>query len=211
MLEMSPEYQQLAKENPMMAEMLKNPELLRSSLSPENIRLAQALQGMGGMNGMMPGRSLNRQLSSEEIRARYPDAVRQIEDMGFTVDDNVLQTLYRFNGNVEMTINFLIQYGCLLLRQYFRFQRANGEPPLPFGIRPDEVSEAAARHAPRGRGREADSEEAFREEEGSKGLEQVRHMLQYGGRDDSPGVLQSGLAEAIASGGGREGWCLRRW
>ncbi|KAK8825103.1 hypothetical protein WA556_006392, partial [Blastocystis sp. ATCC 50177/Nand II] len=113
MMELMPEYQELARSNPMLAEMMKNPEMLRQSLTPENIRLAQAMQGMQGMNMPMPGAMPNlmtrNNLTSEEIRTRYPQAIQQIEEMGFTVDDNLLQTLHRFNGNVEMTLNFLMQ------------------------------------------------------------------------------------------------------
>lgn len=63
--------------------------------------------GLGGLGGM---RRPVENLGPDEIRVRYPNAIQQIEEMGFNVDDNVLQVLHRFNGNVEQTINFLMSY-----------------------------------------------------------------------------------------------------
>lgn len=63
--------------------------------------------GMGMGWGQMPGMGAP-VMTSEQIRQKYPNEISQIEAMGFTVDDNLLQTLYRFQGNVEMTINFLM-------------------------------------------------------------------------------------------------------
>lgn len=202
MMELMPEYQELARSNPMLAEMMKNPEMLRQSLTPENIRLAQAMQGMQGMQGMnmpMPGAMPNlmtrNNLTSEEIRTRYPQAIQQIEEMGFTVDDNLLQTLHRFNGNVEMTLNFLMQYSCLLHNGDGADLLYDGKPSLPFGLREVGVPEAAARDPSRGRGRETDPEEAGGEKEVARGVGHVRDLRQRRGRNDSPGDVQSGPAE----------------
>ena len=70
--------------------------------------------GLGGMGNMSSTPfSRTEQLSSEQIRQRYSTQIAQIEEMGFVVDDNVLQTLHRFHGNVDATIDFLINYDCL--------------------------------------------------------------------------------------------------
>lgn len=118
-----PEYQELLKSNPNLAQMMKDPNYLRSIFSPENIRLMRQLEGFGihptstGLGGMgnMSSNPFSRteQLSSEQIRQRYSTQIAQIEEMGFVVDDNVLQTLHRFHGNVDATIDFLINYDCL--------------------------------------------------------------------------------------------------
>lgn len=98
-----------------MAQMLTNPTLLKQSLTPENLRMMHQLQQSGLLNGMNPGMGLGQFgsdapiLTSEQIRQKYANEITQIEAMGFTVDDNVLQTLERFKGNVEMTLNFLLQ------------------------------------------------------------------------------------------------------
>ena len=211
MMELMPEYQELARSNPMLAEMMKNPEMLRQSLTPENIRLAQAMQGMQGMNMPMPGAMPNlmtrNNLTSEEIRTRYPQAIQQIEEMGFTVDDNLLQTLHRFNGNVEMTLNFLMQYGCLLHNGDGADLLYDGKPSLPFGLRGVGVPEAAARDPSRGRGRETDPEEAGGEKEVARGVGHVRDLRQRRGRNDSPGDVQSGPAEEKLHRDRREGGC----
>ena len=103
--------------------MMSDPNYLRTVFSPENLRLMRQLQGFGinptssglGSMGSMGGNSFLRteQLTSEQIRQRYSTQVAQIEEMGFVVDDNVLQTLHRFHGNVDATIDFLINYDCL--------------------------------------------------------------------------------------------------
>ena len=73
------------------------------------------LKQSGLLNGMNPEMGLGQFgsdapiLTSEQIRQKYANEIAQIEAMGFTVDDNVLQTLERFKGNVEMTLNFLLQ------------------------------------------------------------------------------------------------------
>lgn len=131
---MTPEYQQMAQSNPMMAEMMTSPEYLKQALSPEMIQLARELQGsgLGGMNGLggMSGLGgmnglgsfgARQELTSEQIRQRYPTQIQQIEEMGFFVDDNVLQMLHRFNGNVDRTIDFLINSGVC-----FKLVLANG-------------------------------------------------------------------------------------
>lgn len=98
-----------------MAQMLTNPTLLKQSLTPENLRMMHQLQRSGLLDGMNPGMGLGQFgsdapiLTSEQIRQKYVNEIAQIEAMGFTVDDNVLQTLERFKGNVEMTLNFLLQ------------------------------------------------------------------------------------------------------
>ena len=125
LLQRSPEYEQLAKNNPLMAQLMTNPEMLRQSLSPQNLRIMRELERSGALSGMgagmgtgmgagmgmgwgqMPGMGAP-VMTSEQIRQKYPNEISQIEAMGFTVDDNLLQTLYRFQGNVEMTINFLM-------------------------------------------------------------------------------------------------------
>ena len=119
LLQRSPEYEQLAKNNPLMAQLMTNPEMLRQSLSPQNLRMMRELERSGALSGMgagmgagmgwgqMPGMGAP-VMTSEQIRQKYPNEISQIEAMGFTVDDNLLQTLYRFQGNVEMTINFLM-------------------------------------------------------------------------------------------------------
>ena len=116
LLQRSPEYEQLAKNNPLMAQMMANPEMLRQSLSPQNLRLMRELERSGALQGMRAGMGWGQtagvgapMLSSEQIRQKYANEVSQIEAMGFTVDDNLLQTLNRFQGNVEMTLNFLLQ------------------------------------------------------------------------------------------------------
>lgn len=129
---MTPEYQQMAQSNPAMAELMTSPEYLKQAFTPEMLALARQLQGsgMGGMNGMgsmggfgdmggfggMGGFGMpqqREQLTSEQIRERYPTQIAQIEEMGFIVDDNALQILHRFNGNVDRTIDYLINYACL--------------------------------------------------------------------------------------------------
>ena len=110
----------MARDNPQMAQLTTNPEILRQSLSPQNLRIMRelersgVLQGMrGGMgSGMGWGQTAGMRtavMTSEEIRQKYANEVSQIEAMGFTIDDNLLQTLNRFQGNVEMTLNFLLQ------------------------------------------------------------------------------------------------------
>ena len=124
MLKMVPEYQQLAQTNPQLAQMMTDPELLKQTLRPEYQQLFRDLEqsgliGRGGGSDMMGLRAfpqMNRSapLTSEQIREKYQTSIEQIREMGFEIDDNVLQTLHRFNGNVEMTINFLMQcFVCL--------------------------------------------------------------------------------------------------
>lgn len=106
---MTPEYQNIAKTNPEVAEMMSNPEYLKQAFTPEVLQIVQQLQGnsnFGGFGGLHYGQP--QQLTNEQIRERYATQITQIEEMGFVVDDNVLQVLHRFQGNVESTINFLI-------------------------------------------------------------------------------------------------------
>ena len=107
-----------------MAQLMTNPEMLRQSLSPQNLRMMRELERSGAFSGMgtgmgtgmgwgqIPGMGAGMVaavMSSEQIRQKYANEISQIEAMGFTVDDNLLQTLNRFQGNVEMTLNFLLQ------------------------------------------------------------------------------------------------------
>ena len=121
----------MAQSNPQMAEMMTNPEYLKQMLSPEMLQLAKELQGsglgsygglssFGGMGGL-GSFGARQELTSEQIRQRYPAQIQQIEEMGFFVDDNVLQMLHRFNGNVDRTIDFLIN-SCVCFKSIF----ANG-------------------------------------------------------------------------------------
>ena len=134
---MDPSYQEAVKEHPELAEMVNNPEILKQMFSPEMLQLARAFQGIGGVGGAggagsagnlggfggnlggfggnlggfggFGGNHATREeLTSEQIRERYAAQVTQIQDMGFAVDDNVLQVLHRFNGNVDRTIDFLL-------------------------------------------------------------------------------------------------------
>ena len=131
---MDPQYQEAVKEHPELAEMVNNPEILKQMFSPEMLQLARALQGVGGpggagnlgafggnlggnlggfggfggLGGFGRNHAAREELTSEQIRERYAAQVAQIQDMGFAVDDNVLQVLHRFNGNVDSTIDFLL-------------------------------------------------------------------------------------------------------
>ena len=126
----------MVQSNPALAGLLNSPEGIKSMFSKENIQMMRQLDqigllqqmsanrsnssmnangGMGGFGGMGSfggmggfGRPVEN-LSPNDIRIRYPNAIQQIEEMGFSIDDNVLQVLHRFNGNVEQTINFLMQ------------------------------------------------------------------------------------------------------
>ena len=179
MMESMPEYQEMARSNPLLAEMMKNPENLRQTLTPENIRLAQSLQGLNlPMPGAMPNLTARRNLTSEEIRTRYPQSIQQIEEMGFTVDENLLQTLHRFNGNVEMTLNFLMQYGCLLHKGDLAILFYDGDPSFPFGLCGVAMPETTARYISRRRGRETDPEEVSREKEVAFAVRYVRNLRQ---------------------------------
>lgn len=117
MLKASPEYQALIKDNPMMEQMMSDPNYLKQLFSPENIKLMRQLEQsgfgrMGGFGGNMF--ETTEELTTDQLRQRYATQIAQIEEMGFVVDDNVLQTLHRFHGNVDRTIDFLINYDCLL-------------------------------------------------------------------------------------------------
>lgn len=107
-------YQTMAKSNPQLAEMMSDPEFIKQMFTKENIQTMRQLQQSNiypQMDGF--GMGVNRtveNLSPDDIRIRYPDAIHQIEDMGFTVDDHVLQVLHRFEGDVQSTINFLMGF-----------------------------------------------------------------------------------------------------
>ena len=105
-------YDSMVKTNPQLASMLNDPEFLKQMFTKENLQLAQQLQQSNDyppMDGFGMGtHHIVENLSPSDIRVRYPNAIRQIEEMGFTVDDHVLQVLHQFQGDVTRTIDFLM-------------------------------------------------------------------------------------------------------
>ena len=129
----------MIQSNPALADLLNSPEGIKAMFSKENIQMMRQLDqmgllqqmsanrsngsadanggmsgyggmgGFGGFGGMGGFGRPTENLSPSDIRIRYPNAIQQIEEMGFSIDDNVLQVLHRFHGNVEQTINFLMQ------------------------------------------------------------------------------------------------------
>lgn len=61
-----------------------------------------------GMNGGMPNMSLPPQ-SVDELRVKYASELAQVKEMGFYDDEQVLQLLYRFGGNVNATVDYLLR------------------------------------------------------------------------------------------------------
>ena len=119
MIKTMPQYQEMVRSNPQLEQMMSNPEMIRQMFSKENLQLARDLEaaglggmgGMGGMGGSQGFGGLPRQqpMTPDEIRNRYPNEIKQLEDIGIRVDDQVLMLLHRFNGNVEWTLNYLYE------------------------------------------------------------------------------------------------------
>lgn len=119
MIKTMPQYQEMVRSNPQLEQMMSNPEMIRQMFSKENLQLARDLEaaglggmgGMGGMGGSQGFGGLPRQqpMTPDEIRNRYPNEIKQLEEIGIRVDDQVLMLLHRFNGNVEWTLNYLYE------------------------------------------------------------------------------------------------------
>ena len=119
MIKTMPQYQEMVRSNPQLEQMMSNPEMIRQMFSKENLQLAHDLEaaglggmgGMGGMGGSQGFGGLPRQqpMTPDEIRNRYPNEIKQLEEIGIRVDDQVLMLLHRFNGNVEWTLNYLYE------------------------------------------------------------------------------------------------------
>ena len=116
MMKTMPQYQEIVRSNPQLEQMMNNPEMIRQMFSKENLQLARDLEaaglgGMGGIGGSQGFGGLPRQqpMTPDEIRTRYPNEIKQLEEMGIHVDDQVLMLLHRFNGNVEWTLNCLYE------------------------------------------------------------------------------------------------------
>ena len=119
MMKTMPQYQEMVRSNPQLEQMMSNPEMIRQMFSKENLQLARDLEaaglggmgGMGGMGGSQGFGGLPRQqpMTPDEIRNRYPNEIKQLEEIGIRVDDQVLMLLHRFNGNVEWTLNYLYE------------------------------------------------------------------------------------------------------
>lgn len=119
MMKTMPQYQEMVRSNPQLEQMMSNPEMIRQMFSKENLQLAHDLEaaglggmgGMGGMGGSQGFGGLPRQqpMTPDEIRNRYPNEIKQLEEIGIRVDDQVLMLLHRFNGNVEWTLNYLYE------------------------------------------------------------------------------------------------------
>lgn len=125
MMKTMPQYQEMVRSNPQLEQMMSNPEMIRQMFSKENLQLARDLEaaglgGMGGMDGMggmggmggsqgFGGLPRQQPMTPDEIRNRYPNEIKQLEEIGIRVDDQVLMLLHRFNGNVEWTLNYLYE------------------------------------------------------------------------------------------------------
>ena len=113
MMKTMPQYQEMVRSNPQLEQMMSNPEMIRQMFSKENLQLAHDLEaaGLGGMGGSQGFGGLPRQqpMTPDEIRNRYPNEIKQLEEIGIRVDDQVLMLLHRFNGNVEWTLNYLYE------------------------------------------------------------------------------------------------------
>ena len=119
MMKTMPQYQEMVRSNPQLEQMMSNPEMIRQMFSKENLQLARDLEaaglgGMGGMGGMGGSQGFGRlprqqPMTPDEIRNRYPNEIKQLEEIGIRVDDQVLMLLHRFNGNVEWTLNYLYE------------------------------------------------------------------------------------------------------
>ena len=119
MMKTMPQYQEMVRSNPQLEQMMSNPEMIRQMFSKEYLQLAHDLEaaglggmgGMGGMGGSQGFGGLPRQqpMTPDEIRNRYPNEIKQLEEIGIRVDDQVLMLLHRFNGNVEWTLNYLYE------------------------------------------------------------------------------------------------------
>ncbi|KAK8809420.1 hypothetical protein WA171_001001 [Blastocystis sp. BT1] len=117
LLKVSPMYESLVKTNPQLASMLNDPQFLKQMFTKENLQFVQQLQPPSNyfpMDGFGMGtHHIVENLSPSDIRVRYPNAIQQMEDMGFTVDDHVLQVLHQFlNG---MACLFQTEFLTLLL------------------------------------------------------------------------------------------------
>ena len=125
MMKTMPQYQEMVRSNPQLEQMMSNPEMIRQMFSKENLQLARDLEaaglgGMGGMDGMggmggmggsqgFGGLPRQQPMTPDEIRNRYPNEIKQLEERAIRVDDQVLKLLHRFNGNVEWTLNYLYE------------------------------------------------------------------------------------------------------
>ena len=125
MMKTMPQYQEMVRSNPQLDQIMSIPEMIRQMFSKENLQLARDLEaaglgGMGGMDGMggmggmggsqgFGGLPRQQPMTPDEIRNRYPNEIKQLEEIGIRVDDQVLMLLHRFNGNVEWTLNYLYE------------------------------------------------------------------------------------------------------
>ncbi len=135
MMEANPQMRSVIEANPQMREMMRNPELIRSMLSPENMQammqMQQAMQtlgsspmgaamglpmGLGGAQGLGGGLGLGgfgAPPPPADPEAAYAEQLGQLRDMGFFDTQENLRALIATQGNVNAAVERLLAFNAL--------------------------------------------------------------------------------------------------